>query len=206
MCGRFYTDDDEAQYRAVLALLYQQNPEEALLLLRKTGEIFPTDYVPVLRSGGPAIMQWGFSRFDGKGRVINARSETAFEKPMFRASLLADPGPANGEASARIGRCLIPAASYFEWEAREGKKVKYRLRPKREGLFTFAGVYRSEAGAKTPVFVLLTAPAASGISFLHDRMPLILPEERREDWLGSGEEAAKLLSEGVREIVFEPAV
>jgi len=206
MCGRFYTDDDEAQYRAVLALLYQRNPEEAALLLRKSGEIFPTDHVPVLLSDGPSILQWGFSRFDGKGCVINARSETVLEKPMFRAPLLADASEVQPHGLPRAGRCLIPASSYFEWETREGKKVKYRLRPQHEGLFTFAGVYRSEAGAKTPVFVILTAPAAKEISFIHDRMPLILPEERREDWLASGEQAARLLEQGTKEIVFERAV
>lgn len=203
MCGRFYTEDDDAQYRAVLALLYQRNPEEAALLLRKTGEIFPTDHVPVLLSQGPQIMQWGFSRFDGKGRVINARSETALEKPMFRAPLLADAAPPRVGENVRLGRCLIPAANYFEWETREGKKKKYRLRPEREGLFTFAGVYRSEAGAQTPVFVIFTAPAPEGISFIHDRMPVILPEERREDWLNSGEDATRLLKEGTQRIAYE---
>ncbi len=206
MCGRFYTDDDEAQYRAVLALLYQRNPEEAALLLRKSGEIFPTDHVPVLLPEGPAMQQWGFSRFDGKGRVINARSETVLEKPMFRAPLLADAASERAGEPPRSGRCLIPAASYFEWETREGKKYKYRLHPKREGLFTFAGVYRSEAGMKTPVFVILTAPAAKEISFIHERMPLILPEDRREDWLNRADDAARLLTEGTREIDFEPAV
>ena len=206
MCGRFYTDDDEAQYRAVLALLYQRNPEEAALLLRKTGEIFPTDHVPVLLPDGPSLMQWGFSRFDGKGRVINARSETVLEKPMFRAPLLAEAGAERVGELPRTGRCLIPATSYFEWETREGKKYKYQLHPQQAGLFTFAGVYRSEAGAKTPVFVILTAPAAKEISFIHDRMPLILPQERREDWLASGERAAQLLEQGTQEIVFEPAV
>lgn len=203
MCGRFYTDDDDAQYRAVLALLYQRNPEEAALLLRKTGEIFPTDHVPVLLQPGPRIMQWGFSRFDGKGRVINARSETALEKPMFRAPLLTDTSGQTSVEQLRSGRCLIPAASYFEWETREGKKIKYRLRPERAGLFTFAGVYRSEAGAQTPVFVILTAPAPEGISFIHDRMPVILPEERREDWLNSGEHAARLLKEDTQRIAYE---
>ena len=206
MCGRFYTDDDEAQYRAVLALLYQRNPEEAALLLRKTGEIFPTDHVPVLLSQGPAIMQWGFSRFDGKGRVINARSETALEKPMFRAPMLAEAQQGQAGEIARSGRCLIPAARYFEWETREGKKTKYRLRPEGEGYFTFAGVYRSEAGMQTPVFVILTAPAAKEISFIHDRMPLILPQGRREEWLNGGEGASRLLAEGTKEIDFEPAV
>lgn len=205
MCGRFYTDDDDAQYRAVLALLYQRNPDDAALLMRKSGEIFPTDHVPVLLPEGPSMMQWGFSRYDGKGRVINARSETALEKPMFRAPLLADARNTN-DGNTRLGRCLIPAARYFEWEAREGKKVKYSLRPQQEGLFTLAGLYRSESGAKTPVFVILTAPAAEGISFIHERMPLILSKEQREDWLRGGERAARLLGEGTRDIAYEPAI
>ena len=205
MCGRFYTDDDDAQYRAVLALLYQRNPDDAALLMRKSGEIFPTDHVPVLLPEGPRMMQWGFSRFDGKGRVINARSETALEKPMFRAPLLTGAMDSPG-GNARSGRCLIPAARYFEWETREGKKVKYSLHPAQEGLFTLAGLYRSESGAKTPVFVILTAPAAEGISFIHERMPLILPQEQRENWLRGGESAARLLTEGTRDIAFEPAI
>ena len=57
MCGRFYTDDDDAQYRAVLALLYQRNPDDTSLLLRKSGEIFPTDKVPVLEASGPRLME-----------------------------------------------------------------------------------------------------------------------------------------------------
>ena len=61
MCGRFYTDDDDAQYRAVLALLYQRNPDDAALLMRKSGEIFPTDHVPVLLPEGPSMMTFDFS-------------------------------------------------------------------------------------------------------------------------------------------------
>ena len=106
---------------------------------------------------------------------------------------------------AQTGRCLIPASGYFEWETREKQKIKYKLRPAKEGLFTFAGLYRSEAGADTPVFVILTAPAAGGISFIHERMPLILAQEQREAWLNDQKSAARLLEEGTQEIVYEPA-
>lgn len=199
MCGRFYTDFDDAQYREMLALLYSRSQQEAGMLPLKNGEVFPSELVAALDAGGPRAMQWGFARFDGKGKIINARSETALEKSMFRAPMLA------GE-QAQTGRCLIPATGYFEWETREKQKIKYQLRPAKEGMFTFAGLYRSEAGAKTPVFVLLTAPAAEGISFIHDRMPLILSPEQRQDWLNDVDAAARLLEEGTREIVYEPAI
>jgi putative SOS response-associated peptidase YedK len=165
MCGRFYTDDDDAQYRAVLALLYQRNPDDTALLMRKSGEIFPTDHVPVLLPEGPRMMKWGFSRFDGKGRVINARSETALEKPMFRAPLLTEAMDSSG-GNARLGRCLITAARYFEWETREGKKLKYSLHPGRRDSLRLRD-YTARNPAQNACFVILTAPAAEGISFLY---------------------------------------
>ena len=205
MCGRFYTDFDDAQYREMLAMLYIRSQQDAGLLMLKNGEVFPTDHVPVLDAEGPRAMQWGFARFDGKGKIINARSETALEKSMFRAPMLASTATPADNAPIS-GRCLVPATGYFEWETREKQKIKYKLRPAKEGMFTFAGLYRSEAGAKTPVFVILTAPAAAGISFIHDRMPLILPPEQRADWLNDASAAAQLLAEGTREIVYEPAI
>ena len=198
MCGRFYTDFDDAQYREMLAMLYIRGQQEAGLLMIKNGEVFPTDHAAVLGAEGPRVMRWGFARFDGKGKIINARSETAMEKSMFRAPMLGE--------QTRTGRCLIPATGYFEWETRQKQKIKYKLRPAQEGMFTFAGLYRSEAGADTPVFVILTAPAAEGISFIHDRMPLILSQEYRDAWLHDTDGAAHLLDAGTREIVYEPAV
>ena len=199
MFGRFYTDFDDAQYREMLAMLYLKSERDAGLLMLKNGEVFPTDQVAALDASGARAMRWGFARFDGKGKVINARSESALEKTMFRAPMMTQAG------LPQTGRCLIPASAYFEWETREKQKIKYQLRPAREGLFTFAGLYRSEAGSDTPVFVILTAPAVEGISFIHDRMPLILAPEQREAWLNQPDAAAKLLEEGTREFVYEPA-
>ena len=200
MCGRFYTDFDDAQYREMLAMLYLRSEREAGLLMLKNGEVFPTDQVAALDATGPRAMRWGFARFDGKGKVINARSESVLEKTMFRAPML------TLAQTAQSGRCLIPASAYFEWETREKQKIKYKLRPAREGLFTFAGLYRSEAGADTPVFVILTTPASEGISFIHERMPLILAPEQREAWLNDESRAASLLEQGTQEIVYEPAI
>ena len=199
MCGRFYTDFDDAEYREMLAMLYLKSERDAVLFMLKNGEVFPTDVVVGLDAGGPRAMRWGFSRFDGKGKVINARSETALEKNMFRTPMMTQAG------LPQTGRCLIPASVYFEWETREKQKVKYKLRPAQEGLFTFAGLYRSEVGADTPVFVILTAPASQGVSFIHERMPLILAPEQREAWLNDAQSAAGLLEKGTQDIVCEPA-
>ena len=81
----------------------------------------------------------------------------------------------------------IPCSWYFEWEhARQanGKKAagtKYRLQPKNGMITWLCGLYRMEG--QFPHFVVLTQNAAEDIAFIHDRMPLMLPEEAVDDWI-----------------------
>ena len=138
---------------------------------KTAGEIFPGDRAAVVcrsRSGEimPFAMEWGFE-LEGR-RVINARSETAGEKPLFRESMASR-------------RCLIPMSAYFEWESRGKEKIKYRITPQGNGPHCLAGLYRFEE--KGPVFTVLTREAAPEIAFIHPRMPVILPYAAREDWL-----------------------
>ena len=143
--------------------------------VKVAGEVFPGDRVPVLclsRAGNlrPFAMDWGYTLSDGK-KLINARSETAAEKPMFRESM-------------RLRRCLMPMSAYFEWEKREGGKRKYRIAPAEGGAFYLAGLYRFE-GAR-PVCTVLTRAAAPEIEFIHSRMPVLLSAADREVWIREG--------------------
>ena len=143
--------------------------------VKVAGEVFPGDRVPVLclsRAGNlrPFAMDWGYTLSDGK-RLINARSETAAEKPMFRESM-------------RLRRCLLPMSAYFEWERRADGKRKYRIAPAEEGPFYLAGLYRFE-GVR-PVCTVLTRAAAPEIEFIHGRMPVLLSAAAREDWIFEG--------------------
>ncbi|MEL7603385.1 MAG: SOS response-associated peptidase [Bacillota bacterium] len=169
MCGRYYIALD---YEELREILYEarQNAKKSEHMA-KTGEIFPADIAPVLTAGArPQAMRWGFARNDGKGCIINARSETAAQKAMFQRAL-------------REGRCLIPASNYFEWEALpDGKKRKYAIFSGEPVLY-MAGLYRQEPGAELPAFVVLTKEAERGISFLHDRMPVILTRAEQLSWL-----------------------
>lgn len=154
------------------------------------GEVAPTNQAAVLSPRGRlTVMRWGFPRWDGKGQVINARSETAGEKAMFRDCL-------------RTGRCLIPASWYYEWEKRGAERVRYALRPPETPVLWLAGLCRRDPAAGEDRFVILTRPAAPGLAFLHDRMPVILPGESRRTWLRGGDPLSAL-AEADEELLYK---
>lgn len=124
--------------------------------------------------------------------MINARSETAAEKPMFRKSLLER-------------RCLIPASGYYEWRRTQsgGKsKEKYALYRTGQPIY-MAGLWRMEQGEKLPVFVILTREAGPGIADIHDRMPVILPDEIHQEWLSVSTDAGNVMDQAYREMAFQ---
>lgn len=170
MCGRYYiaTQEEQLAIKVIIGEIndkYKNTPE---LSAMKTGEIYPTDIVPVLTAQSPMLMKWSFPRYDGKGLVINARLETAAEKPMFRNSFVGK-------------RCLVPASWYFEWEKRGTTKQKYTI-GLGETIF-MAGLYRVDDNDRFPRFVILTRPAAPEIEFIHERMPVILTKDCHKVWL-----------------------
>ena len=172
MCGRYYIEIDDQELEEIVREAEKKaRAYPGQITMKATGEIFPTDIAAVQTGPGQyQPMQWGFTGFGGKP-VINARSESAHEKPMFQASMLQR-------------RCLIPASGYYEWQkdAGAGKKTKYAFSVPGSVLY-FAGCYRQESGSILPRFVILTRQAAGEASAIHDRMPLILADRHIEDWL-----------------------
>ncbi|MCH5285884.1 MAG: SOS response-associated peptidase [Christensenellaceae bacterium] len=178
MCGRFWIPEADGP-EELLALLNRaelarrvRHPDFVL----KRGEICPGDNAAVLapnrnRQTSLFIMRWGF-RLE-KRLVFNARSETASSRAMFRESL-------------RDRRCVIPAASFFEWDHRLKKPAKFRFWPEGRPMMYLAGLYRFEPDAPLPVFTVLTRPAEGVIADFHDRMPVILREEQLDLWLDQG--------------------
>ena len=193
MCGRYWIDDgrDSVELQGIIG---QVNRRPAPGPVKTSGEILPSDVAPVVansRRMTPAAfaMSWGYALGDGK-RVINARSETAAQRPLFRDGM-----------SQR--RCAVPASCYFEWERAGGKRTKYAIRPRQGGLFYLAGLYRIAAGG--PEFVILTRPPADSIAFIHDRMPVILPPERVADWTNPRCSAGDILAQAVLAVTHERA-
>lgn len=190
MCGRYFiaAEEEVSEIKKIIEQVndrYKNSPE---LSKMKTGEIYPTNIVPVVTSESPVLMKWGFTRFDGKGQVINARLETAAEKTMFRKSFFEY-------------RCLVPASHYFEWEKRGSKKQKYAI-GLRKTLY-MAGLYRVDKDIPVPQFVILTRPAAPGIAFIHDRMPVILTEDTHKDWLHNDIDNQEVLNHSEENLIYE---
>ena len=170
MCGRYYIEIDDRELQDICdAIVRDKQEQEEQLEIKLSGEIFPTDIVPVqIGLGEYRAMKWGFTGFDGKP-LINARSETALTKPTFRESML-------------IRRCLIPASGYFEWKKEATRKVKHRICVPGQPIY-FAGCYRQEVNVSTSSFVILTHAAVNGLEYIHNRMPVIIPKDYAGNWL-----------------------
>lgn len=189
MCCRFFTGDaeDDEELRAIIDALQRRGGGDAAV----ARDVLPTDTAAVIASSrrlspGVFAMRWGFSGAGG-APVINARSETAHERPMFAESMASR-------------RCLIPAGWYYEWERRGRERVRYAIRPEEAGLMYMAGLYRfTPAGAQ---FTILTRGAAPDIAFIHPRMPVILPRDALADWIDPRRDGRALLDGAVEQLRF----
>lgn len=193
MCGRFFIAEDDPSEELKLIIQALNRRGNVGGSVKTSGEIFPTDTVPVVansRSMMPTTfaMQWGY-RMD-KRLLINARSETAADKPLFRDGLLQR-------------RCLIPATHYFEWERHGRDKTKYAIRSAEPGLIYMAGIYRIRDNR--PEFLILTRASADSISFIHDRMPVLLPKAAQSDWLNLRKDPGEALRAALLSVEYQPA-
>ena len=202
MCTRFYVEPDDEDIREIIAQIQGSKLADRFVragsAVRTNGEIRPTDVVPVIapdRAGEPAVfpMKWGF-RLRGNTLAVNARTETAAEKPSFR------------EAWVKR-RCVVPASWYFEWEhladpsGRTKTGDRYAIQPRNAHVTWLCGLYRMEDGF--PVFAVLTREPSEELRRIHDRMPLILPKEKIREWIRPGARAEDLLPYALTDMVME---
>lgn len=156
------------------------------------------------------VVRWGlvpsWSK-DPKGgaRMINARSESAAEKPSFRRALAAR-------------RCLLPADGWFEWQRGPQKESAEHKQPyftsyaggsslAMAGLWEFWKPKDDPEGRYPDGLVtacVLTTAAVGPLAQVHDRMPLVLPPAAWEAWLNpdaDGASVADLLTPPSAELV-----
>lgn len=192
MCGRYnFSAEESAEIRGIIQEVQNKLDMDAQL---KTGEIYPTDLVPVLTAEQPAAMFWGFPHFKGSGVIINARSETVNDKRMFRDSVM-------------TRRCVVPSTGFYEWR-REGKsKTKYLFRIPGQAALYMAGFYnrfKDTDGIEKDRFVILTTQANKTMEDIHDRMPVILRPEEQALWLSHSADFTGIFDR--RDVLLEHAV
>lgn len=179
MCGRYRFKPDiselqevfpELAHAAIKTPRYNVAPtQEAPVVARVTGEI----ELATMRWG--LVPHWARSAKDG-AKLINARSETAAEKPSFRTPF-------------RQHRCLVVTHGYYEWQATPHGKQPWHFGLEGDALLGLAGLWdewldrTSPGAAPLRTFTILTTGANALARKFHDRMPVILPRERWRQWL-----------------------
>ena len=107
MCGRYlFSMDQSEEIRRIAEAVNRKYPAGAW----KPGEITPGADASVLLARGegirPELLTWGYRM--PRSLVVNARVETAEEKPLFRKSVAS-------------GRCVVPCAGFYEWDQQKRK-------------------------------------------------------------------------------------
>jgi putative SOS response-associated peptidase YedK len=157
--------------------------------------IAPTQKVAIIRLNPETLrrrlglVKWGLIPFWAKdstigNRLINARAESAAEKPAFRSAF-------------KSKRCLVPADGYYEWKKMKGgQKQPYLARNADGSPFAFAGLWERWQAPEDEVIescTILTTDANDLTQPIHDRMPVILKPEDYDLWLDPQVKAPNLL-------------
>lgn len=184
MCGRYAS----AIPAMDLATAFGIRPDHVGQIPEPSYNVAPTDPVPaVLARSAPGesleyelravhwgLVPWWSSDLRGAARRINARVETAAERPAYRSALVSR-------------RCVLPATGYYEWStAADGRKQPYFLRRPDGGPLALAGVYerwRAPSGEVRWTCAMLTTAATGPLAALHHRTPMVLPRSGWDAWL-----------------------
>jgi putative SOS response-associated peptidase YedK len=185
MCGRYAFFDEQEVYEARkiledIAATFGKETADKI----KTGEIFPTYLAPVVGLDGPEIIRWGFPMQGKSQTIINARSETAYERPMFRSALTAR-------------RVVIPTTGFYEWSHENGKsKDKFLFRVPGEKVLYLAGMFTdfNLPTGREKRFTILTTAANESMKPYHDRMPVYIAANERNAWVNDPASVEEILN------------
>lgn len=174
MCGRYTQTHSGADLAEAFQLSTEPEPPPRY-------NIAPAQPVSAIIAGREyRIFQWGLVPSWAKDykigyKLINARSETAAEKPSFRAAF-------------KRRRCLIPADGFYEWirTASNKKKQPFYIHLRERPLFAFGGLWEQWEGGDGSYLetctILTTAPNEL-MEPIHNRMPVIIPVAEYDRWL-----------------------
>jgi putative SOS response-associated peptidase YedK len=175
MCGRFVITSAPAALRQVFGYIEQPN-------FPARYNVAPTQPVPVVIVENGVrhfrLMRWGLLPSWVKDPrkftlLINARSETVQEKPAFKNAI-------------RRRRCLIPADGYYEWQTFGQRKQPYFIHRRDHRPFGFAALletWMGPNGEELDTVAIVTAAASTGMSVLHQRVPVTIAPDDFSRWL-----------------------
>lgn len=180
MCGRYGLFHDGSE---IADLFGAQIAQLESALPKPRYNIAPTQEAPILVPGdgeGRVFLtaRWGLiphwvkdpSTF--KSTLVNARAESAHEKPSFRDAL-------------KSSRCVVPASGFYEWREGEGKEPKrpYLIRRRDGAPLALAGLF-AEVEDREPEasFTILTTRPNALTALVHDRQPVVLPFAAIDAW------------------------
>ena len=210
MCTRYYMELSP-ELRPYIDRAFHSSLKDRMVAklgrpFKTEGEVCPTDIAPVIapdQKQHPTVfpMVWGFTNpREGGKPLVNCRVETAGFKPFWKESW-------------QRRRCIIPCSYYFEWEhymTIKGQKKagqKYMIQPTGALITYLAGLYTIEEkdGLKVPVFTVLTREPGEEISFIHDRMPVILGKESIKPWMDPQSNPAEIVKTALTDMYYEKA-
>ena len=183
MCGRYTLTHREAEKLAAELGV----PVDQLADYKPRYNIAPTQRQLIvriefedreaLRARWGLINRWAKDAKTGY-RTINARAETVHQRPAFRDAF-------------KKRRCVVPADGFYEWTGPKAARMPLWFHRPDGGLLLFAGLYESwqpEPDVWEPTYTIITTDANETVGQVHNRMPVILPEDRIDDWLHPREE------------------
>lgn len=147
--------------------------------------IAPGQQVPIVRdpvNRDVSLCRWGLVPVWAKDekigyKMFNARAETIDQKPSFRVPL-------------KNRRCLILADGFYEWKLEGEKKVPYLFTLIGRPALTFAGlwdIWKGDNSQELKTCTIITTSPNELLAGYHDRMPVILTESNRWDWISQKE-------------------
>ena len=187
MCGRFVTNFDLEDLHALFGCPDQPN-------LAPNWNAAPAQSLPIIRTGANAnprlsLVRWGLIPHWAKSDalkskpLINARCETAHQKPSFRYAL-------------HRRRALIPANGFYEWAVNDVSKTPYYVTRTDTRPMVFAGIWeRCRIGQrKLDSFAILTTRSSEDMGHIHPRCPIMIDEENFALWLDIDQNPTRFFS------------
>jgi putative SOS response-associated peptidase YedK len=179
MCGRYTLTSSPEVLRALLR--YMETPNFPARF-----NIAPAQPIAIVRVVAGerhfALVRWGLLPSwvkDPKAfsLLINARGESAADKPAFRAAM-------------KRRRCLIPADGFYEWRAAGDRKRPFYVHAKSGEPLAFAGLWETWTGPngeELDTAAIVTTRANKTLSAIHEHMPVIVPPKAFDLWLNTND-------------------